>query len=111
MEHFDSNSSPDQDRRKATRTSPDRRMFVSLEGEAVRVAELSCHGITLHGPLLTVGTRVQLEIHLGKYHLSAPVEILRTSGSNRSHGQFVDLGDDDRAALGSYVDELLVSGD
>ena len=98
---------PGAERRGADRVTPDSRLVVSIDGGSVRIAELSCSGVTLHGPLITVGSRVVVDIHLGKYHLSAPVEILRTSDESRSHGRFAQLSDEDAQALQDYVDLLL----
>jgi len=94
------------DEKRATpRLPPDRRLFVSLNGDSVRIADISMGGITLHGPQVAVGTRVQLDMHLGKTHLCAEVEILRCSEEMRSHGRFVGLNEQQTAALRRYTEE------
>lgn len=100
---------PGEERREQRRINPDNRLAVSINGDSVRIADLSCGGITLHGPVFSPGTRVHVDLHLGKYHLSVPVEILRT-GDSLSHGQFVYLLNADEAALREYVDEIAGPG-
>ena len=93
------------EKRASPRLPPDRRLFVSLNGDSVRIADISMGGITLHGPRVAVGTRVQLDMHLGKTHLCAEVEILRSSEETRSHGRFVDLNTKQKEALRQYTED------
>ncbi len=94
------------ERRSACRVAPDSRLFVSIDGGSLRIADISTGGITLHGRTITPGSLIQIDLHLGKHHLRSLVEIVRTTGDNLSHGQFHQLRQIDRRALQDYVDRV-----
>lgn len=96
-----------EDRRTHPRVTAGPDIFVSINGESARIANLSEDGISLHGPSLTVGSLVQIEAHIDKQHFVGTVKILRSGPDARSHGQFINLDAEAHSALQQYVNSAL----
>jgi hypothetical protein len=94
------------ERRSACRVVPQSRLFVSINGSSLRIADISAGGITLQGQTIAPGSLIQIDLHLGKHHLRSLVKIVRTTGENLSHGQFHQLRRIDQQALQDYVNKV-----
>lgn len=95
-----------QERRAAPRYATDPQIFASIDGQTVRVSDISQLGLAIHGNGLAIGSSHLLEINLSHRHVALSIEILDSSGTDTLHARFVDTADDIRDAIGDYLDNL-----
>lgn len=94
------------ERRRAPRYPVDTRMFASIDGQTVRLDNISWHGIAIRGNGLPPGSIHLLEINLNRTHLSVAIEILDCDDRQRLHARFVGLPATAQRLVEDYIAEL-----
>lgn len=95
-----------QDRRATPRYPAGPQIFASIDGQTVRISDISLLGVAIHGKGLAVGSAHLLEINLSHRHVALPIEILDNSGTDTLHARFLDAAEDARDAIRSYLAEV-----
>lgn len=94
------------ERRSAPRYPVDARIFASIDGETVCLANISEYGVAIQGSGLAAGSEHLLEINLNRTHLTLPIEILDGSGEGRLHARFVDPSVSATRVVQAYIRDL-----
>jgi hypothetical protein len=78
------------ERRGAPRYPAEARLFASLDGDTVRLYDISMTGVALRAPTLRAGASHLLEIHLNRRHVAIVIEIVERSHDGLVHARFVE---------------------
>jgi hypothetical protein len=92
------------ERRGQRRHAVDVGIFASIDGQTVRLLNISHSGVAIRGQGLTTGSAHLLEFNLDHHHLAALVEIVDSSGTDRLHARFVQPEPALQQAIDRYVD-------
>jgi hypothetical protein len=94
------------ERRACTREPVDTRIFASIDGQTVRLDNISEQGVAIHGHGLSPGSQHLLEINIDHNHVTLSVQIVDTSHDNTLHARFVDMPYDAHQLICSYIAAL-----
>lgn len=94
------------ERRVAPRYPVDTQIFASINGQTVRLGNISESGVAIHGSGLAPGSVHLLEINLNRTHLMLSIEILDCSGEGRLHARFVEPSLGARRVIQAYIRDL-----
>mgnify|MGYP001551626702 CR=1 FL=1 len=97
------------ERRNQPRYPVDTRIFASIDGQTVRLDNISEQGVAINGSGLSTGSAHLLEMNINRVHITVSVEILDCSGDGVLHARFVETSHDARRLIRSYIKELLVA--
>ena len=97
------------ERRNQPRYPVDTRIFASIDGQTVRLDNISEQGVAINGSGLSTGSAHLLEMNINRVHIAVSVEILDCSGDGVLHARFVETSNDARRLIRSYIKELLVA--
>ncbi len=98
---------PEQERRAAPRYPVDTGIFASIDGQTVRLSNISERGVAICGNGLAAGSEHVLEININRTHVTTPVEILDCTGRDLLHARFVALPADAQRLIQDYIAEFL----
>jgi hypothetical protein len=91
------------ERREAPRYPVDTRLFASLDGQTVRLDNISEQGVAIRGTGLSAGSAHLLELHIDRTHVALSIEILDCSSSDRLHARFVAPSADALQLIQAYI--------
>lgn len=94
------------DRRGTPRYPADTRIFASIDGQTVRISNISLLGVAIHGRGLATGSSHLLEININHRHIALPVQILDSSQADTLHARFIEPASDAQELIRSYISEL-----
>ena len=92
------------ERRSTPRYPVDTTIFASLDGQTVRLRNISMRGVAIHGTGLSAGSAHFLEMNIARAHVTVSVEILDCSGDGLLHARFVRLPGEAQRLIGMYID-------
>lgn len=92
------------ERRSAPRYAVDTSIFACIDGQTVRLGNISMQGVAIHGSGLSAGSAHLLEMNIARAHVTVSVEILDCSGDGLLHARFVQMPGDVQRLIGLYID-------
>jgi len=94
------------DRRATPRYPVDTLIFASIDGQTVRLLNISRSGVAIHGHGLPAGSEHLLEVNLDHRHMTIPVQILDCSGPERLHARFIAPEAELQRTIDLHIDGL-----
>jgi len=94
------------DRRATPRYPVDTRLFASIDGQTVRLDNISEHGVAIRGNGLLAGSAHVLELNLDHTHVTLSVEILDCNSRDRLHARFIAVSHDAHRLIQAYIAAL-----
>ena len=91
------------ERRATPRYPVDTRIFASIDGQTVRLLNISRSGVAIDGHGLPAGSEHLLEVNLDHRHLTIAVQILDCSGPERLHARFIEPETDLQRVIDRYI--------
>lgn len=91
------------ERRMTPRYPVDTRIFASIDGQTVRLGNISASGVAIRGTGLHAGSAHLLEMHIKHSHVTLSVEILDCSGGGLLHARFIAMSSDARRLIQAYI--------
>ena len=98
---------PRSERRTTPRYPVDIGLFASIDGQTVRLHNISEQGVAIQAKGLDAGSVHLLEINLDRQHVSVSIEVLACSNPDLLHARFVELNPETRDLVEHYIRDLL----
>lgn len=95
-----------EDRRRAPRYPVDTRIFASIDGQTVRLGNISEQGVAIHGRGLSAGSAHLLEMNLNHRHVTVSVQILDCSGEGMLHARFLEPPMDAQRLIRAFIEDM-----
>lgn len=99
------------ERRREPRYPVDTQIFASIDGQTVRLCNISNQGVAMLAHGLAAGTSHLLEVNIDRRHMTLAVEILAASHGGRLHARFVEPAPENRLAIERYIRDLSATAD
>lgn len=96
-------SSGTSERRVSPRRAVDTRIFASIDGQTVRLANISEQGVAILGNGLEPGSEHLLEFNIDRNHVTLAIEIVDNSHRDTLYARFVDIPHETHQLIRTYI--------
>jgi hypothetical protein len=99
-------SRPAPERRGTPRYPVDTQIFACIDGQTVRLGNISEQGVAIYGSGLSAGSAHLLEMNINRRHVTVSVQILDCSGGGMLHARFLAPPTDAQHVIRAYIADI-----